>query len=119
MDKVKFNKIKTAEDELLAVIAETENASAAIMDSCEVLQGIAVNCGNKDKAILEQVNKIFEACAFQDITGQRLLKVIKSFKNTDVIINQNSDSEQLENGPQLVGKGLSQDDIDKLLTGAK
>lgn len=81
-------------------------------------------------------NLVFEACSFQDITGQRVGKVAKSItyveERVDKLINllgveqtnevevevpegwEKDADEALLNGPQLNGEGLKQDDIDKL-----
>jgi chemotaxis protein CheZ len=74
--------------------------------------------------ILENVIKIFEACNFQDLTGQRITKVVgtlkfieESFRN--IIVDEapaaHGDATLL-NGPRLATDGghASQDDIDAL-----
>lgn len=127
--------VPTATDELDAVIGSTEEASADIMDACEAIQGIAAEFGDKGAEIVSHTNKIFEACSFQDITGQRITKVVKTLKDientVDDLLNlfgpsgkthqandiedNRAEDEKLMNGPQLVGQGVTQDDIDKLL----
>ena len=85
-----------------------------------------------------EVTKIFEACSFQDITGQRITKVVSTLKQIDEKVsdllgvlakkmpgyeevteegdsNGQSDS-GLVNGPQLPQNAITQDDIDKLLS---
>jgi chemotaxis protein CheZ len=81
------------------------------------------------------VTRIFEACNFQDITGQRITKVVRTLKHIEgkieVLIQalgeevqkthrsaaaadpNNEDS--LLNGPQLPGNAIDQSEIDKLL----
>ena len=83
----------------------------------------------------DKINAMFEACAFQDITGQRVTKVLGSLKFIEERINAMADlwgrkglseapvradkdddgpkGERLE-GPALEGEGTSQDDIDKI-----
>jgi chemotaxis protein CheZ len=81
------------------------------------------------------VTKILEACSFQDITGQRINKVVKSIKQIDekisrlmgvleekipglpstVLQDTRQGDAKLLNGPQMPDKAISQDDIDKLL----
>ena len=127
--------IPKATDELDAVIGATENASATIMDSCEAIQAIVENSDDATKSgVFEETTRIFEACSFQDITGQRISKVIKTLKDIEATVdnllnlfspvNENekteatddrTEDEKLLNGPQLNGQGVSQDDIDKLL----
>lgn len=126
--------VPTATDELDAVVGATETASATIMDCAEALQAIGENTDEATKtAIYSETTKIFEACSFQDITGQRISKVVKTLKDIEgavddllnlfgdddakpkvELVDVRDEDEQLKNGPQLEGKGVSQDDIDKL-----
>lgn len=127
--------IPGATDELDAVVAATATASGAIMDSCDVIMEKAGEIGGANgDAVIEQVTKIYEACSFQDITGQRITKVIKTLKDIeqkiDMLVSSIADKmpvsmqkakeektfeQSLLNGPQLPDKGISQADIDKLL----
>jgi chemotaxis protein CheZ len=127
--------IPTATDELDAVIGDTEIASASIMDSCEAIQSF-VDGADEDlkNNVIGETMKIFEACSFQDITGQRISKVVGTLREIEGAVDKllnlfgpgdadplpemedtRSEDEQLLNGPQLDGQGVSQDDIDKLL----
>lgn len=127
--------VPTATDELDAVIITTEEASASIMDSCDVIQAVVENIDDETKnKVFEQTTKIFEACSFQDITGQRISKVVSTLREIESSVDgllglfgpttsgvlpkdveTRTEDEQLLNGPQLEGKGVSQEDIDKLL----
>lgn len=128
--------VPTATDELDAVVGATEKASASIMDACESIQTIAQNVEDETQnQIVNETMKIFEACSFQDITGQRITKVIKTLHEIEGKVDNllhlfgareattsvpeeqdnRSEDEKLLNGPQLDGQGVSQDDIDKLL----
>ncbi len=135
---IKDKHIPTATDELDAVVESTAEATGAIMDSCDVIQEKAGAIGGEvGDAIGNEVIKIFEACSFQDITGQRITKVVTTLKTIEdkvaQLINvlgeslpieehgeEDSDvgktiEEKLLNGPQLPDKAITQDDIDKLL----
>lgn len=128
--------IPSATDELDAIIGATEQASASIMDACDNIQDIAGNMtdANAQQAIVDQTNKIFEACSFQDITGQRITKVVKTLKAIEDSVDNllslfgpidkgalpeeqdnRTEDEKLMEGPQLDGQGVTQDEIDKLL----
>lgn len=129
--------IQTATDELDAVVQATEKATGDIMDACEEIQKAVSGIDEAAKTkVIEQVMGIFEACSFQDITGQRITKVIEVVKTIesrlDAILEGASslegkdvsqekkqlselDDDDLMNGPQLPGQGISQEDIDKLL----
>jgi len=127
--------IPTATDELDAVVGATEDATGAIMDACEAIQEHAANMGgDKAQKIEAEVMKIFEACSFQDITGQRITKVVSTLKEIEEKVSSllsstkinasddtsdedhRSEEEKLLNGPQLAGKGVSQSEVDKLLS---
>ena len=128
--------IPTATDELDAVIDATAEATGSIMDACEAIEDKAAEIGGEaGEAIANHITKIYEACSFQDITGQRISKVVGALKSIETKVGALMDvlskkvpgalrtgdntSEQendgLLNGPQLPGGGVTQEDIDKLL----
>lgn len=131
---IKDKHIPTATDELDAIIEATAVATGCIMDACEAIEGhVATLPGDTGADISGEVTKIYEACTFQDITGQRITKVVKTLKTieekVDMLIGILGDEhageggdedtrmgdEALLNGPQLAGQGISQEEIDKLL----
>jgi len=132
---IKDKHIPTATDELDAVVEATAEASGTIMDCCDAIQEQTADLdGEKAEAINQQVFNIYEACSFQDITGQRITKVVSSLKNIEAKVEQLLDTiasklpgiedgivpaeeeeESLVNGPQLPQNAMNQDDIDKLL----
>lgn len=136
-DDIKEKHIPTATDELDAVVAATAEATGTIMDASEIIMEKAGAIGGEHgDAITNEVMKIFEACSFQDITGQRITKVIKTLKDiegkvsrmlniiaakmpgiaqSDEEVDTRTEDEKLLNGPQMEDKAISQDDIDKLL----
>ncbi len=84
--------------------------------------------------VLDNNNAVFEACAFQDLTGQRVTKIIKSVTYVEARVNtlmeiwgrkeldrikiepngELTEDEILLHGPQLKADAISQDEIDKL-----
>ena len=90
--------------------------------------------GAQAEKITEVTTKIFEASNFQDITGQRITKVVATLRYIDERItalsatlgegggaqtrsgaaNAPVDEASLMNGPQMPGAGNNQDDIDRL-----
>lgn len=133
--------IPTATDELDAIVEATATATGEIMDACEIIMEKAGEAGGEHgDAITAEVMKIFEACSFQDITGQRITKTVKTLKDIEEkvskLVNVMSASlpggeevsessgdedtctgdEALLNGPQMAGDAISQDEIDKLLS---
>lgn len=129
--------IPGATDELDAVVEATAQATGTIMDCCDVIMEKAGEVGGEQgDALIDQTTKIFEACSFQDITGQRITKVVGTLKNieekidklvatigdkfppgldSDAMENEKNHEESLLNGPQLPDKAITQADIDKLL----
>jgi len=132
--------IPQATDELDAVVGATEEATNKIMDVCDELTALAGGCSPEiNEKLIGCTTKIFEACNFQDITGQRITKVVKTLKHidakvealvkalgTEVQFEENKSGvirksapgsdEELLNGPQLPRNAANQDDIDRLLS---
>ena len=125
----KDNIIESASSELDAVIESTEEATDKILDSAENIQKIILNYPENEtsKNITDNVMIIFEACNFQDITGQRIKKISKAldfiegsvghiinkYSYEDINKDTRSDAKLME-GPQSNGNSPNQDDIDKL-----
>ncbi len=130
--------IPAAGEELDAVVAATAEATGTIMDCCDVINDTAAAIGGENGVTIEgEVMKIYEACSFQDVTGQRITKVVKTLTTIeekialllDVIGNRlpgmdnettededtRTGDDRLLNGPQLPENAISQDEIDKLL----
>lgn len=78
-------------DELDAVVDGTEQATNIILESAETIEHQSRNLIAKLKGgdqgmasdIQEQVMRIFEACNFQDLTGQRITKVVNVLRFID------------------------------------
>lgn len=128
--------IVDASQHLDAVIKATEEASNTIMDAADAIQNAASGIGgDKEQQIVDATTRIYEACNFQDISGQRLTKVIRLLTHIEErIVNLNNlfgatpqaanpandtakpaaapTDEDLLNGPQL--NAASQADIDAL-----
>jgi chemotaxis protein CheZ len=75
--------------ELDAVVSGTEQATQTILNMVEDIDQFATTMIEQAKdeadqslgrAIQERVVKVFEACNFQDITGQRISKVVNTWK---------------------------------------
>jgi chemotaxis protein CheZ len=76
--------IPEATDELDAVIEATEVATNSIMEAAELIEGVAEEISDDQADILSQaVTQIYEACSFQDITGQRIHKVVGALKEIE------------------------------------
>ena len=69
--------VPIATDELDAVVTATEQATNTILDAAEALSEQAdTMAGEQAGPMMDSVTRILEACSFQDITGQRIGKVI-------------------------------------------
>lgn len=131
---MKGDQIQNAHDELSAVVQATAEATFSIIGEAEKLEKLGKQLPPEQAQIIsDSVTRIYEACGFQDITGQRITKVVRTLKliegKVDILIgalgghrSENgaaADSrvgeESLLNGPSMPGQGISQDEIDKLL----
>jgi len=75
--------------ELEAVVQATEAAANTILEATEAIQGW-ISRGDKDEASIEalslRVNAIFEACSFQDVTGQRIRRAIQHLQQVESML---------------------------------
>jgi chemotaxis protein CheZ len=133
-------------DELGAVVGGTEQATQHILEAAEAIDqsaGALSKAASPEQArllseeIQERVISIFEACNFQDLTGQRIAKVMNTMKfiehhinvmmdiwggvdairaHAPPIVDEREGDAKLLNGPKLDGDEghVSQDDIDAL-----
>jgi chemotaxis protein CheZ len=128
--------INTANQELDAVIAATEEATGTILEAAEKIEVIADEIdGPHGERLREITMSIFEASNFQDITGQRITKALTALnyieQKVDVLAaiiagepvplveepktDVEATDEDLLNGPSMPDVANSQDDIDALL----
>jgi chemotaxis protein CheZ len=132
VDDITVSDIPFATDELDAIVEHTAAATHAILETCETLDAVAEHLDGEPAAQLQgATTKIYEACGFQDITGQRITKVVNTLKVIETKIGQliatfgepNGEAAAssapgeavLLNGPQLPTMAMDQSDIDKLL----
>ena len=73
--------------ELDAIVDTTENATNTIMEACEAIQENLAGKPLEETAYIDsQLIRIVEACTFQDLTGQRISKISKFLKQTQVVL---------------------------------
>jgi len=138
------DRMLSAANELDAIVLATETSTNDILAAAEAIEGQIRTISGRapddedlqgmTEHIANEIIKIFEACNFQDITGQRTTKVIKTIKFIEERIlamidiwgleafaelpvpEQEADAgdKALMNGPQLSGMGISQADINAL-----
>ncbi|MDP3547092.1 MAG: protein phosphatase CheZ, partial [Phreatobacter sp.] len=133
----KHSRIPAAGMELDAIVKATEKATDTIMGAAEELMAADASDPAAYKAMVdERMLLIFEACSFQDITGQRVAKVIETLKHIEARVSRFAEAinaadaegylteeekrreeRKLKNilhGPQLSGEGVDQNDVDAL-----
>lgn len=131
------NSFSTAADELEEIVAEASRATHSIMNAAEAVEKLSARLDSSASAVLtDAVTRIYESCAFQDITGQRIAKVIRTLQGIETKVvalakacggeveteaveakTENGD-DGLLHGPQLAANAKNQDEIDRLFEGA-
>jgi len=132
--EIRERHIPAATDELDAVVDATAAATGRILDEAEAIEKLASavtdETGNLIKAA---VTRVYEACNFQDITGQRINKVVKTLKyiesKIDALLSafdggvggepaatsMKTSSEEFISGPQLPDTANKQAEVDAIL----
>jgi chemotaxis protein CheZ len=139
------DKLASASMELSSVVSQTETATSQIFDGVEKIEEIARELrtmkideyGQQRIAeISDMCTGIIEACSFQDLTGQRINKVVRTLAFIEERVQKMMEiwgAEEIKllpvheneihmkdvggvvlHGPQNAEKGNSQSDIDKL-----
>jgi chemotaxis protein CheZ len=139
-DDITGSHIPFATDELDAIVDHTATATNTILTCCETLDNVAAALSGEPAAKLQDATtRIYEACGFQDITGQRITKVVATLKaieekvsyivatfgsgavaedgGSPVEVDETGEAGHaaLLNGPQHAAVAMDQSDIDKLL----
>jgi len=134
-DEIRSDFIPSATDELDAIVGATENATNCIMDAAERLEAVTPLVDQEvAERLTEVATAIYEACNFQDLTGQRITKVVRVLKVIEERLStlvkifgeeigqdnikeekQVLSDEDLLNGPQLPENATDQAEIDRLL----
>ena len=133
----------TATEELDAIVEATEKATSDILEAAEDVQEIAWLLREKDvedeacDRLDARATDIYTACSFQDLTGQRTSKVVRTLRflekrvlsmidiwGLDEIVAQERPLDEedrpdahLLNGPALGDQGVNQNDVDDMLSG--
>ena len=142
-DDINSEHLPAATDELTAIVGATEQATHTIFEAVENIEALTEKMDPEIAArVSAAITSVFEACGFQDITGQRITKVVRALQmieaKVDALLQAFGDDirrdgaprppaktkapsgapvrpdEHLLNGPQLPENAISQDDIDAL-----
>ena len=120
--------------ELAAITQDTERATNTIMTAAETVMAMDAADPQMAGRLTDEVMKMFEACAFQDITGQRISKIIRLLNQiearvadlaaavgigeevavAEMTVTELRAQNLLLNGPALDGPETNQADIDAL-----
>jgi chemotaxis protein CheZ len=142
-DRINSEYLPEASDQLSAIVGGTEQATNDIFEAIESIEELAQQMDPKLSAqVTEAVTRVYEACGFQDITGQRVAKVVTALQNIEAKVGallqtfgemsgagacetapeprangavRGDSDEELMHGPQLPDNAISQDDVDALL----
>ena len=83
--------------ELEAVVLATEEAANRIMEAAEAI-GDWLRDSKQDpssmEVVNEKVNAIFEACSFQDVTGQRIRRAIQHLQQVETMLTSIAPGEE-------------------------
>jgi chemotaxis protein CheZ len=85
----------TMSDTLDAIVENTEAASNTILESMEEIEAelgsLRKTADETTKAVCDRIgdriNQVFEACSFQDLTGQRITRVVNALKFVEEKVN--------------------------------
>ena len=120
--------VSAATDELDAVVLHTAEATGLILDECERLDAAVANSPFQ-AAVTASTARIYEACSFQDITGQRVAKVVHTLQAIEAKVGEMlclfgcapsvafvpPRPAALLNGPQHASDAMKQREVDALL----
>jgi len=135
---MRAKRIPSAGQELSAIVHATEAAGNAIMERAEaVMSADASNLAAYKTFVTEQMTAIFEACSFQDLTGQRIAKVVETLQQIETRVARFADATRANDangfandteaaaaerkvrlyihGPPLAGDGMEQSEVDELI----
>jgi chemotaxis protein CheZ len=135
-NEIRDSRLPSAGAELEAIVRNTENATHTIMSAAEQIMAADPNDAAYPDLVNDRVMEIFQACSFQDITGQRVQKIVDTLRHIEsrvarfahVMGVQDEACEETEaekrrrelllNGPSLNGPEVCQDAIDALFADA-
>jgi chemotaxis protein CheZ len=130
-NELKSHRIPRAGQELAEIVKATEEATNTIMGAAEEIMALDLAAADAKEKADAACMRIFEACSFQDITGQRVTKVVdtltyiedrmaglqKMFGGDERFEDARTGDDALLNGPALQGEGVDQSGVDALMGG--
>jgi chemotaxis protein CheZ len=127
-DIVHTSNMPDATLQLNDVLQHTEKATSTIIESVSGIGALVTDSTLPDATktkIASYIDHVYEACNFQDISGQRIKKVLLHISELETQLarlsdiskgkaQQKSSKDSLLNGPQLSAVAPSQQDIDNM-----
>jgi len=127
-------RLPSAMNEIGMIVETTETAANKIMDTVDQILNLPqdLDAAVYRDAVEEKCMALMEACAFQDLTGQRSTKIVETLMHIEDKLGllaelvgaeeEPNEAEQetrtgddvLLNGPSMPGEGVDQDDIDAM-----
>jgi len=132
--EMRSQRLPSAMNEIGMIVETTESAANQIMDAIEIILKLPAEMpADEYREIVEaKCLSMMEACAFQDLTGQRSTKVVETLLHIEDklgrlagLLGEDSGAaaaaeiapavgDPLLNGPAMPGEGVDQDEIDRL-----
>jgi len=130
--QMRFEKLPTAMSQIGLIVETTESAANQIMQAVDEIMNARADISPAAyrSFVEEKCLAVLEACSFQDITGQRITKVVETLLTLEDklaalsgLLGEEAEAEPeaalegdavLLNGPAMPGEGVDQDEIDKL-----
>lgn len=125
---VENSQMPDATSHLNNVLEATEQATHTILDAATTIGTLAETTGvpaEVGQKITAQLVSIYEACSFQDISGQRIKKVLRHIRELEEKLHYLADAargqsvpvkktDSLLNGPALSSEAPDQEQIDAM-----
>ncbi len=131
---MRVEQLPSAMNEIGMIVQTTESAANQIMDADDLIMNEPRETnGDAYRAYVEeQCLSLMEACAFQDLTGQRSTKVVETLLHIEdklsklaalmgddeeavsASVETRTGDDVLLNGPAMPGEGVDQDEIDAM-----
>lgn len=129
--QMRLQNLPTAMNQMGLIVETTESAANQIMQAVDEILNVDKGASHADyRDMVEQKCLIvLEACSFQDLTGQRITKVVETLLTLEdklaalsALLDEDAapldaaspGDDVLLNGPAMPGEGVDQDEIDKL-----
>ncbi|MBL8550886.1 MAG: hypothetical protein JNJ73_12950 [Hyphomonadaceae bacterium] len=127
---IRARKLPSAMNQIGLIVETTESAANQIMDQVSEILALPgdISPGAYREAVEARCMSLMEACAFQDLTGQRSTKVIETLLHIEHKLGklahllgdegdappEEPEADVLLNGPAMPGEGVDQDEIDRM-----